>query len=337
MKRLNRPAPVRTDVLECLHSTCPICGGPTWRQYTNHRRLVTLDGVVQLHLRIQQCRTPICVRHRKPYRPEVEGRYSLPQHEFGLDVVAEVGRLRYQEHGSVPEIHQRLRARDLPISERSVTNLLDRYDELVALQMSDPARLTQATQSAGAVVLALDGLQPEVGNEVLWVFRDCLSGTILLARSLLSATADDLAPLITQVKQALDVPIVGVISDGQQSVRNAVARALPDVPHQLCQFHYLKEAATPVYEADRHAKKELKQRVRGVRPIERALEARTDPAAELVRGYAVAIRSALGDDGPAPLDAPGLRLEERLTKLQASMQTLQEKGGPSSNLTDSSA
>lgn len=32
-------------------------------------------------------------------------------------------------------------------------------------------------------------------------------------------------------------------------------------------------AARPLYEADRHAKKELKKRVRGVRPIERAAEA----------------------------------------------------------------
>jgi hypothetical protein len=34
----------------------------------------------------------------------------------------------------------------------------------------------------------------------------------------------------------------------------------PDVPHQLCHFHYLREAAKPIYEADRHAKKELKKR-----------------------------------------------------------------------------
>src|SRR2546430_6175624 len=59
-------------------------------------------------------------------------------------------------------------------------------------------------------------------------------------------------------------------SDGQESIRNAVAQALPGVPHQLCHFHYLREAAKPVAEADRHAKKELKKRVRGVRPIERA-------------------------------------------------------------------
>src|SRR5262249_27397105 len=56
------------------------------------------------------------------------------------------------------------------------------------------------------------------------------------------------------------IPLLGVISDGQHSLRKAVARALPGVPHQLCQFHYLREAARPIFEADRHAKKELKKR-----------------------------------------------------------------------------
>src|SRR5260370_42456606 len=51
----------------------------------------------------------------------------------------------------------------------------------------------------------------------------------------------------------------GVISDGQQTIRKAVARCLPGVPHQLCQFHYLREAAKPIFEADRHAKAQLKQ------------------------------------------------------------------------------
>ena len=77
---------------------------------------------------------------------------------------------------------------------------------------------------------------------------------VLLARSLLSACEVDLAPLLREVQQALDVPIRGVISDGQHSVRKAVQVVLPDVPHQLCHFHYLREAAKPVYEADRHGK-----------------------------------------------------------------------------------
>jgi hypothetical protein len=40
--------------------------------------------------------------------------------------------------------------------------------------------------------LALDGLQPDVGHEVLWVVRDCLSEEILLARPLLRSTQGDL-------------------------------------------------------------------------------------------------------------------------------------------------
>ncbi|MBC1298476.1 hypothetical protein GNF11_26815 [Nostoc sp. UCD122] len=28
----------------------------------------------------------------------------------------------------------------------------------------------------GRVILAIDGMQPEIGYEVLWVIRDCLSG-----------------------------------------------------------------------------------------------------------------------------------------------------------------
>ena len=93
------------------------------------------------------------------------------------------------------------------------------------------------------------------------------------------------------------MPIAGAISDGQQSIRKAVTKALPGVPHQLCHFHYLREAARPVYEADRHAKKELKKRVRGVRPIERGLEGREDLEAEAVRGYCLAVRSAITDEG----------------------------------------
>jgi hypothetical protein len=176
------------------------------------------------------------------------------------------------------------------------------------------------------VILALDGLQPDVGHEVLWVLRDCLSGEVLLARSLLSATTDDVAALLTELAGHLGVPIAGVVSDGQHSIRRAVARALPGVPHQLCHFHYLREAALPVFEADRHAKKELKKHVRGVRPIERAVEGRDDAEARVVRGYCAAVRSALTDDGRPPLAASGLKLRHRLTAVVESLDRAAQKG-----------
>ena len=191
--------------------------------------------------------------------------------------------------------------------------------------VDEPRRAALAVQ--GRVVLAIDGLQPDVGREVLWVVRDCLSGQVLLARSLLSAAAADLAGLLREVTAAVGVPVAGVVSDGQHSVRRAVQEALPEVPHQRCQFHYLREAGLPIFEADRHAKKELKKRVRGVRPIERAVEGRDDPEAEAVRGHRAAVRSALTDDGRPPLAASGLKLADRLEAVVASLDRVAEKGG----------
>ena len=294
--------------------------------YRTRRTVTTLQGSCQLILRVRRCRNPDCTWYHRPYRPEEEGRWALPHGEFGLDVIALVGSLRYTSHRSVPEIHQILRDRGVPIAERTVTHLLQRYEELVALHLVDQQRLQGRFKEQGQIILALDGLQPDVGHEVLWVLRDCLSGEVLLARSLLSACKTELTNLLREVQQALDVPICGVISDGQHSIRKAVQAVLPDIPHQLCHFHYLREAAKPVYEADRHAKKELKKHLRGVRPIERAVEKRNDGEAEAIRGYCLAVRSALTDDGRPPLEASGLKLHERISALVASLTRVSEKG-----------
>jgi hypothetical protein len=159
----------------------------------------------------------------------------------------------------------------------------------------------------------------------LWVLRDCLSGEILLARSLLSATIEELKKLLTEVRRALPVPITATVSDGEDSVRKAAALALPGVPNQLCHFHYLREAALPIYEADRHAKKELKKRVRGVRVLERKAEKGQGEETALVLDYCAAVRSAVTDDDRPPLAASGLKLHERLTKVAASLDRVAAK------------
>ncbi len=53
------------------------------------------------------------------------------------------------------------------------------------------------------------------------------------------------------------------------------------VPHGLCHFHYLREAAKLFYEADRHAKKELKKQVRGVRAIEQSVSECNDSTSDI--------------------------------------------------------
>src|SRR6201989_678334 len=323
-----RERPDRETVLWPIQKTCPACGFPMRIRYENRRTVVTLSGTQRVCLKIWRCEQVGCVREERPYRPEAEGALALAHHEFGLDVIALSGVQRHRHHRSVPEIHQALRAQGVAIAERSVTSLLDRYDELLATAVTDSGRLRSLLAQQGRVILALDGLQPDVGHEVLWVIRDCLSGEVLLARSLLSGTAADLAPLLREVAEAVGVPVTGVVSDGQTSIRRAVEQALPGVPHQLCQFHFLREAARPIFEADRHAKKELKKHIRGVRPIERSVEGASDPQAVVVHVYCAAVRSAITDDGQAPLAASGLKLKERLEKGGARPGPVAGKGGP---------
>jgi len=320
------PAPTHRQLTPCCER-CWFCGRTLWIIDTNYRTVVTLHGLVGCSVQIRACPNPKCDHFYRPYHPEEESLLALPQAEFGLDVIAYVGHLRYAERQSVPQIHQALFARGVPIAQRSVTHLVHRYEELVTLCVTDRRRVEEKLRTQAAVILALDGLQPDAGHEILWVIRDVLSGEILLARSLLSATGQELAALLREVKERVPVPIRGVISDGQPAIRAAVAEVLPGVPHQLCQFHYLQEAAKPIVAADRQAKTELKKQVRGIRPIERSLEGRTDQEAEGVRQYCLAARSALADNGHPPLGAAGLQLHDRLEAIQASIARVAEKGG----------
>jgi hypothetical protein len=331
-----RPQPTEEHVLDAFNKACSSCSRPMWFAYENRRSVSLLAGrVARLRLRVRRCQNAACPRFHVAYRPEEEGRWALPEHEFGLEVIAAIGAWRYQEHRSVPEIHQTLRKQQVEtphlrfgagVSERTVTHLLNRYDELLAVSLTDQQRLRRIVSGAGRAILAIDGLQPHVGHEVLWVIRECLTGEILLARALLSSTMADLARLLEEVQAALPVPVAGVLTDGQPSLRKGVAQVWPGVPHQLCHFHYLHQAAHPVYEADRHAKKELKKRVRGVRPIERSVEVHPGAEGQVVLDYCAAVRSALTDDGRPPLVASGLTLYRRLTDIRNSLARAGKKG-----------
>src|SRR4051794_14667547 len=166
MARRQSRTPDRERVFRPLRRLCPACGGEMRTRYENRRTLVTLSGTVRMRLKIRRCEAKDCARYHRPYRPEVEGArgpWRFPS-TFGLDVIALVGRLRHCDHRSVPEIHATLRERGVSIAERSVTNLLDRYEELLATALTDSTRLRGLLAKQGRIILGLDGLQLDVGH-----------------------------------------------------------------------------------------------------------------------------------------------------------------------------
>lgn len=234
-----RPRASQQLVLEPLQTTCRACGGQMRMGHHSHRTVTTLQGITRLTLKVYRCRHPECSRFHLPTRPEEEGRWALPHGEFGLDVIALVGTLRSQQQHSIPQIHEERLRRGLHIAERSVTDQRSRSEELVAFHLADSGRLKSRLAEHKQVLLALDGLQPDGGHEVWWVLRDCCSGEVLVTHSLLGTTKKDRVPLLAEAArlcQTLSIPIKGVITDGQRSVRNAVAAHCQAFPTNAVTF-----------------------------------------------------------------------------------------------------
>ena len=282
--------------------------------YNSRRKVVTLEGIVQLRIAICQCHTLTCPQYHVRYHPEEEGRWALPHGEFGLDVIALIGAWRFQEHRSVPEMHQRLQARGLMISERAVTHLMHRYEELVTLRITDQEQIKTRLQKQGQVILALDGLQPDVGHEVLWVVRDCLSEEILLARPLLSSTQGDITAMAGSQAAfgASQGPNQGILRwRGNHSKRCGLYVSRCPISFS---FITSKTRSSPFMKPIGTENRIEEARAR-VRPIERALEEHPTPENEAIRDYCLAARASLTDDGRSPLEASGLRLYSRIKQI----------------------
>ena len=170
------------------------------------------------------------------------------------------------------------------------------------------------------LVLSIDGVQPEKGNETLYLIREIQTGLVLVARNLRSSASTEIEALVAQVK-ALQMPIRGIVSDKQHSICLAIERALEGIPHQLCHYHYLRDMAQPVSDADRHLKREIKKKVRNLTAIEESVKKMEPSVEKTVAGdYCLAIRTVMRQDGKYPLEPGGLQLYKHLFEITASIE-----------------
>jgi hypothetical protein len=321
----------RPEVQCCLH-----CGAalhyshPVWA-----KAIQFLDGPQHVTNLGWRCGNLACPFGRTVYRSARAEARQVKGSGYGLDVVVRIGYLRFGEHRTREEIWRALHEQTaVQLSERHVQNLLEVYLALLRASERDPReRLAGTVAEHGGLILALDGLQPEQGNEQLWVVREVLSGAVVGAANLPQASAPVLARLLRPIRAA-GLPVLGVVSDAQESIRLAVADVFPGVPHQLCQYHALREAAEPLWEADRHLLVQAKQELRGLRDVEertrRPTEPEpTDPASGVVLDTVLALRQVVRERGPLPFAFAGLRALDALGDLGATLdRCLLKKGMP---------
>src|SRR5260370_204031 len=146
-RQRRRPPAEREVTLAPPRETCLGCGQFMRVAYTYRRTVVRLEGRWRLVLRVRRCGTVGCPGYHQGYGPEEAGAWALPQSEFGLDVIAQIGHWRSREQRSVPQMHQALREHGVDIAERSVAALLYRHEELWAVR--PPGRAGRAGRRGG--------------------------------------------------------------------------------------------------------------------------------------------------------------------------------------------
>lgn len=310
---------------------CPHCQWKLKRWYTLWSKyLSTLEDRYHVFSQGYRCSNPDCPEPQAIYRSAKAETLSVPKCSYGIDVIVEVGYQRFWFQRTIEEIHTALEERVL-ISERQILNLLANF--LALLRAAQPAKVTELHaqwQKLGGLVLSIDGMQPEKGNPSLYVVREVQLDVTLKAEILETGDHQTIATELFEPIKGWGLPVKGVISDAQESIRMAVSQVWPGKPHQNCQFHCLKEAGRPTYEADRAMKTQLKKKLRG--RLNRARQAtkklpEPDPYRPVLLKYVRHLRFTLLARGLAPFELGGLQMIRQLTTLEASLCRAREKGG----------
>ena len=135
---------------------------------------------------------------------------------------------------------------------------------------------------------------------------------------------------------ALGVKVLGTISDAQESELLAVQELWPEVPHQVCQFHVLRDASKMAFEADKQVKTAMRKRLQPKgREVRKQIKKRLTTALPqeatqlaVLDDDATGIVTALNTDGLQPFKYATVEASAMFDEIEASLQQLSEKKGP---------
>ena len=185
---------------------CPECQRRLRRAVTlSERTIITLQGVIKVIHAGYRCPNSECAARSRTYRSAQADRLALVGFTFGLDIVLLIGQLRLGSHQTVDETHRevlrRLEPLGVSISRREILYLFDAYCTLLraGTQAKEDREWLEQVQQNGGIIVSIDGIQPDRGNETVYLVRDALTGRVLAAENV---TASE-----TAVMKAILAPI----------------------------------------------------------------------------------------------------------------------------------
>ncbi|SRR5258708_4051876 len=328
-KRFYRP-----EIRECIECQKPIKRAVTLSQ----RTVVTLDGVIKVVHGGYRCKNPKCSGKSRTYRSVEADALALPGFTFGLDIVLLVGELHLGKHQTLDEVHERIAERLAPlgvsISRREILYLFDAFSALLRSisDVKDDKEWLSLVEENGGIILSIDGIQPDQGNETIYIVRDALTGRLLTADNATESSTGRIQQILAPIVD-LPVKVLGTISDAQKAETKALLQLWPDVPHQTCQFHALRDAGELAMAEDCKIKKEIRQNLQPkVRSLRKEIKEQMKQASEaeaqqlaILDKYALGMQAVLNQDSVAPFDYAGINAYEALDDISASLERIKKR------------
>jgi hypothetical protein len=332
MPQFNKASKIPVVTYRPEQGLCPICNHILKRDHIFWRKHLTFStGAKVVTSWAYRCSNQDCGGGEQLYVSTKAESIHLKFRRFSRELITKIGYRRFWCHQTMYEIYDWLiQELHLELSDRQVMHLIG--DFLALLKAAQPAKIRRELSCLSELAIGVDGMQPEKGNNCLYIVRELQCGVTLLAENLEESSKDALCERILEplkdLAQELGLAWRGVVSDAQETLQLAVAQSLKGVPHQACQSHCLRDAGKLTFEADRAMKTDIKASFRHAIPrLRKRIQALPveDPFRAVLLDYVSVIRSLLLEGGIAPFEMGGIKVFNALEDLESSVVRCQKK------------
>lgn len=242
------------NFLQTAMTNCSYCGSSLYNSYhTAMKSVKTLKGVVKAKHVVKECTNKNCVTKQEgkegKFYAEQYLSLTLPGCTIGIDITLYIGFHMHLKSQSIDEVHNYLQKQGIQLDRSTVYRHYERYLKLMSeLSEQSKEEITKEMENNGGYILSIDAVH-SIDSPHLLVCRDILTKKVLATKLVTSESDTDVIDLLSQVKQMFGSPLA-IVSDMGKGISKGIKLAFPDIKHQYCHFHFLKNLGKDLMEEE---------------------------------------------------------------------------------------
>jgi len=157
-----------------------------------------------------------------------------------------IGILRWFFDYQREEIRTILLSKGLRISTGEISNLSEEFLlRFYALHKRHIPQINTLFEKRGGVRLHLDGTG-EAGNEIVFMAKEGETGITMDTQIIPTESKKYVKAFLQALKSLFGTPIV-VVRDMSKQIRDAATEVFPEVKHQICHYHFIKNLGKVIF------------------------------------------------------------------------------------------